>query len=312
MKVITENTVGSLSRSSVVTVGNFDGVHLGHKALINRCISLSQMEDDVSVVTFEPLPQTYFSPTRALARLNGPGQKLGLLEQSGVDLVWMMRFNQELAEMSAESFAKTVFADTLAARTVVVGNDFRFGKEREGDLVMLKKLGSDLGFTVSAVADVEIDRIRVSSTVVREMLANGLFDLAQKFLGYRFVMRGEVIQGSHLGRTLGYPTANLKLEAEPSPLSGVFAVKTRVGEGKWLDAIASLGTRPVVAGDEFLVEVHIFDFSGDLYGSRLEVDFISKIRDEENFDSMEQLVAQMKKDESTAREILRQQNNDEK
>ncbi len=306
MRVITENTIRSLCRSSVVTIGNFDGMHLGHKALVDRCIDLSEKISDVVVVTFEPLPQAFLIPTSAPARLSSSRQKLELLEKSGVDLVWMMRFNQELANMSAASFAKSVLADALAASTVVVGKDFRFGFSREGRLATLESLGGQLGFNVTTVADLEIGKTRVSSTTVRNLLANGGFERAQDFLGRRFTMQGEVIRGSQLGRKLGYPTANMKLEAEPSPLSGVFAVRARkTAETEYLDAIASLGTRPAIGGTEFLVEVHIFDYCGDLYGQQLEVDFVAKIRDEENFESMENLVAQMKKDESRARQILR-------
>ena len=306
MRVITENAVSSLSRSSVVTIGNFDGVHLGHKALIDCCVEHADRGQDVVVVTFEPLPQAYFAPLSAPARLGSTRQKLELLEQSGVDLVWMMRFNQELAQMRAGKFAQSVLSDALAATTVVVGEDFRFGQSRKGDLAMLKRLGNRLGYAVQTVADVAVGGQRVSSTVVREALAGGNFERARNFLGRRFTMQGEVIQGSQLGRKLGYPTANMKPEAEPSPLSGVFAVRTReVAQEGWLDAVANLGKRPAIGGTEFLVEVHIFDFSADLYGQRLEVDFVAKIRDEENFDSMDDLIVQMKKDEAHAREILR-------
>jgi riboflavin kinase/FMN adenylyltransferase len=305
MRVITENTFSPLSGSSVVTIGNFDGIHLGHRALIECCIEQAGKGQEVVVVTFEPLPQADFAPMKAPTRLSSSRQKLELLEQSGVDLVWTMRFNQELAQMSASIFAESVLSKALAASMVVVGEDFRFGRSREGDLAMLRKLGAPLGFAVQTVADIEVDGERVSSTAVRAALKEGDIEAAEKFIGRRFMMQGEVIEGSKLGRELGYPTANMRLEAEPSPLSGVFAVRVRVAsQGTWLNGVASLGKRPAVGGKEFLVEVHIFDFSADLYGRRLEVDFVAKIRDEENFESMSDLVAQIKKDECRAKEIL--------
>jgi riboflavin kinase/FMN adenylyltransferase len=306
MKLVTENSFQGLSDSCVVTVGNFDGVHLGHQTLISRCHELAQPGQDVAVICFDPLPQAFFRPTHAPGRLSTTTQKIQLFEQSGIDLVWMMRFNQELAEMSPENFARKVLSTGVSATHVVVGEDFRFGHARQGDLDMLQQFGGNLGFQVEAVADVEIDGERVSSTVIRKALASGDLVKAKKFLGRPFTMSGEVIEGQGLGRGLGFPTANMKLEAEPSPVAGVFAVKARLEEGsEWLNAVASLGNRPAVGGKEFLVEVHLFDFSADLYGQRMEVEFVAKIRDEENFDSMDALVEQMKLDAAQARKILR-------
>ncbi len=306
MRVITENAIRPLSNSSVVTVGNFDGVHVGHQTLVKRCREQAESGQEVVVVTFEPLPQVWFSAAKAPARLSSVTQKLELFEKSGVDLVWMMRFNQLLADIPAKKFAESVLSTSLAATRVVVGEDFRFGRSREGDLGMLIELGADFGFEVDTVAGVEVGGVRVSSTVIREALATGDFKRASKLLGRAFTMRGKVIRGRQLGRELGYPTANMQLEAEPSPLSGVFAVRTRLRkEGPWMKAVASLGQRPAVGGRQFLVEVHIFDFEIDLYGQRLEVEYVAKIREEENFENMELLVAQMKKDETRAREILR-------
>lgn len=305
MRVFSDNSFRPLSASSVVTIGNFDGVHLGHRALIERCIREAEKDQEVAVVTFDPLPQAWFAPGRAPARLSSTTQKLDLLGQSGVDLVWMMRFNQELAQMKAETFARSVLAEALSASMVVVGNDFRFGHAREGDLDMLARLGKKFGFRVVTVADVETEGLKVSSTSIREALARGNFDLAERLLGRRFTVQGEVIRGSRLGHDLGYPTANMRPEAEPCPLAGVFAVHTRrLADDAWQDAVASLGVRPVVGGKEFLVEVHLFDFDGDLYGQRLEVDFLEKIRDEQNFPTVDDLVAQMKRDDKKAREIL--------
>jgi riboflavin kinase/FMN adenylyltransferase len=309
MRVINENIIRPLTHSSVVSIGNFDGVHLGHQALIERCRSLAVSGQEVAVVTFEPLPQAWFAPQKAPARLTSVGQKQVLLAQSGVDLAWMMRFNQQLAGMSAGEFAESVLSEALSASHVVVGRDFRFGRGREGDLALLERLGGELGFEAVAVEDViagvQEGAERVSSTAIRKALANGELDRAAALLGRRFTIQGEVGEGSRLGRKLGYPTANLKLEAEPCPLAGVFAVRVRIGdETNWRDAVSSLGRRPAVGGGDFLVEAHLFDFSGDLYGKRLELDFVARIRDEKHFDTMDALVAQMKNDEARAREIL--------
>jgi len=305
MRVITENAIKPLSKSSVVTVGNFDGLHKGHQALIKRCKEHAREGQEVAVVCFEPLPQAFFRPEKPPARVCSVEQKIQLLEQSGVDLVWMMRFNQQLAQMPAETFAQSVFASALAASHVVIGNDFRFGYKRQGNLAALKQYGARLGFEVEAVADIRIDGERVSSTAIRKALAAGDMDRARDLLGRAFTMQGKVIRGLGLGRDLGYPTANMKLEAVPSPVAGVFAVQARIqGEGSWLNAVASLGRRPVVGGKEFLVEVHLFDFSADLYGLQLEVRFVEKIRAEEDFESMDDLIVQMKKDEARARDIL--------
>lgn len=305
MRIIRDNPGDAISASSVVTIGNFDGVHLGHRALIERCIEVAGKGSESAVVTFEPLPQAYFAPDRAPARLSSTAQKLELLEQTGIDLVWLMRFNRELAQMEAADFARRVLADTLSASLVVVGEDFRFGRGREGDLGLLTELGAELGYRVETVGDVELDGMKVSSTAIRDALERGDFSRAERLLGRRFTVQGVVIRGSRLGHELGYPTANMRPEAEPCPLAGVFAVRARqLPEGHWRNGVASLGVRPAVGGREFLVEVHLFDFDGDLYGKRLEVDFLEKIRDEQNFPSLDELATQMRRDEARAREIL--------
>lgn len=305
MRVIEDNAARGLARSSVVTVGNFDGVHIGHQALLRRARDLAQADQAAALVTFEPLPQAWFRPQQAPARLGGPERKLRLVAQSGMDLAWVMRFNRELAEMPAAAFAQEILAEGLGATRVVVGRDFRFGRKREGDLATLAALGETLGFSVEAVDDIELDGDRVSSSRIRALLAAGEFGQAERCLGRPFELEGEVIRGQQLGRELGYPTANLLPEAEPCPVSGVFAVRTRIGaDGAWMPAVASLGVRPAVGGSEFLVEVHIFDFEADLYGRRLEIRFVEKIRDEADFPDMQALVEQMKQDERRVRAIL--------
>lgn len=305
MRVIRNNRQPVLSDSSIVTIGNFDGVHQGHQALIKRCRERAGAGAEVAVVTFEPLPQVWFRPQQAPARLTGPQQKLRLLEEAGVDLVWVMRFDQELAELTARAFISTVICDSLRANAVVVGQDFRFGKSREGDLQLLMQFGQEFGFDVEGLADVELDGERVSSSAVRRALAAGEFRGAARLLGREFTIEGEVIAGQQLGHGLGYPTANIRPETLPCPLSGVFAVRCKLrGTAQWLDGVANLGTRPAVGGGEFLVEVHIFDFDDDLYGQDLEVAFVGKIRNELDFRKIEELKARMSIDETLAREML--------
>jgi riboflavin kinase/FMN adenylyltransferase len=298
------NDGACLSGRSVVAVGNFDGVHLGHRALLDRSQHLASDGESVAVVSFEPLPQAFFRPEQAPARITTVYQKLGLLKAAGVDATWLMRFDRAMAAMSANEFAQQVLARGLRAQTVVVGEDFRFGRRQEGDVEVLRSLGRDLGFEVETVPAVLFNGERISSSGIRKRLVAGDFSSAADLLGRPFRMEGHVIRGAGLGRTLGYPTANLAIRAEPSPLGGVLAAFSRVAGGPWLPAVANLGRRPVVNGKEALLEVHFFDFDKDLYGQRLEVQFVAKLRDELDFGSLDDLVAQMKKDEQEARRYL--------
>lgn len=293
---------------TVVTIGNFDGVHRGHQALIRRCCAAAGDGMRVAVITFEPLPQAWFRPDAAPARLTTVHQKLALLRAAGVDLCWLMRFDAQLEHLSAADFARRALAATLGARRVVVGPDFRFGYRRQGDVSLLTELGGELGFEVAVEAPVHGPSGRISSTAVRDALAAGEFADAERMLGRPFRMEGHVVPGQRLGRDLGYPTANLKIRARPSPLSGIFAVFARICDrgtpGPWRPAVSSLGWRPTVGGTEPLLEVHLYDFSGDLYGRRLEVEFVAKLRDESRFETIEALRAQMQADDAAARAIL--------
>ena len=296
---------GSLSpRGSAVAIGNFDGLHRGHAALVAACLERAGGALDVAVVTFEPLPQAWFRPERAPSRLTTVYQKLDVLRSLGVDLAWLMRFDSALAGLSAREFAEQVLRDGLSARQVVVGEDFRFGRGREGDVKLLRELGPGLGFEVASVAAVMCDGQRISSSGIRALLAEGDFATAARWLGRPFRMEGHVVRGARLGRSLGYPTANLRIRARPSPVAGVLAAFARTADGPWLPAVTNLGRRPAVGGTEPLLEVHFFDFDRDLYGQRLEVQFVAKLRDELNFRRIEDLVEQMQRDEQAARTIL--------
>ncbi|NIP18057.1 MAG: bifunctional riboflavin kinase/FAD synthetase [Xanthomonadales bacterium] len=307
MRLFRDNHRSDLSDGCIVTIGNFDSMHLGHQVLIDRCRELAGTGLDSAVVTFEPLPAALFAPNNAPPRVVSVRQKLELLAKSGMDLVWMMRFNRALAGMSARSFVERVIVTGLRARQVVVGEDFQFGRSRSGNLELLADLGREFGFEVQAIPAVMDAGERVSSTRIRGLLAGGKFGEVEKLLGRPFTMQGRVLRGTQLGRKLGYPTANMRPAAFPSPLAGVFAVRARnlTGKGPWRDGVSSLGRRPVVGGKEFLVEVHLFDFDGDLYGRRLEVRFVKKLRNEQKFENLDALVAQMRRDEQEAREALR-------
>lgn len=306
MRVIRDNPGRQLLQSSVVTIGNFDGFHLGHQALIRLCESLAEGSHSIAVVTFEPLPLAWFRPEDAPPRLMSVRQKLDFLAGKAIDLVWLMRFNQALAGMEAESFVQSVLVDTLAAKHVVVGEDFRYGKGRKGDIESLRLSGERLGFEVRVVPMIDIDGCRASSSNIRGSLAAGDLKQASVLLGRSYSMSGRVIRGRQLGRQLGYPTANIRLVASPSPLMGVFAIRARWGGSGWHDGVANLGTRPAVGGEGFLIEVHLFDFTGNLYGQKLEVEFTKKLRNETHFEDIDDLVVQMREDERQARFCLAQ------
>jgi riboflavin kinase/FMN adenylyltransferase len=290
--------------NSVVAIGNFDGVHLGHRALIERCQSVARPGELTAVVTFEPLPLAFFRPDNAPARLSTVYQKLERLRSAGVDLAWQMRFDGKLAGLSAREFVEKVLVEKMQARAVVVGEDFRFGRGKDGDVRLLAQLGDEFGFSTEIVSAVMCKGERISSSGIRAKLASGDFESAADFLGRPFSMEGHVCRGAGLGKKLGYPTANLAIRAEPSPLGGVLAAFSRVSGGPWLPSVANLGLRPAVGGKEPLLEVHFFDFDQDLYGQRLEVQFVAKLRDELDFDTLDELVDQMKRDEHKARDLL--------
>ena len=301
---------------SVVTIGNFDGMHLGHQALLRQCRELADNDETISVVTFDPLPQAFFRPQAAPARLTTVYQKLNRLRMEGADLVWLMRFDDSLSRLSARDFVLQVLVSGLAASKVVIGADFKFGHQREGDVEMLAELGKEFGFSVHIVPAVFVGDQRVSSTVIRQTLAEGDFDQAATYLGRPFRMQGHVVLGKQLGRTLGYPTANLRIRARPCPLTGILAVYARSLDqsaestdiAQWMPCVSSIGVRPTVGGTEPLLEVHFFDYEGDLYGHHLEVQFVAKLRDEVNFDSIDELVVQMRLDEAIARDCLTAEN----
>lgn len=292
-------------RGSIVCIGAFDGVHRGHRALLDRVRERAVARGLRSVVvSFEPIPREFFARGAPLLRLTSARDKIERIAEAGIDELLSLRFNATLAAMSAEDFVTVVLRDQLAAREVWVGADFRFGKARAGDVALLRGLGEDHGFTVNVFDDHEVDGQRVRSSEIRRLLGDGAFDAAANLLGRRFMIGGHVVHGQKLGRQLGYPTANIRLGKRTSPVGGIFAVWVHGVAGQPMPGVASLGTRPTVNGREPLLEAHLFDFDGDLYGRHLDVDFVAKLRDEEKFDGLDALIAQMDRDAIDARRVL--------
>jgi riboflavin kinase / FMN adenylyltransferase len=292
-------------RGCVATIGNYDGVHRGHQHLLAVLVRRArELGLPATVVTFEPTPREYFEGRDAPARLTRLREKLQALARYEVDRVVCLRFDARLAAIGARSFEDDLLGARLGVRHIVVGHDFRYARAREGTTASLRAAGEGLGFTVEEVPPFEIDGVRVSSSLIRAALETGDLPAATRLLGRPYRISGRVERGERLGRKLGFPTVNLPLHRKVIPLWGIFAV--RVG-GPGLDshaAVASLGTRPTLDGTVPLLEAHLFDFDGELYGRTLDVDFIVRLRDELRFDSLEALVEQMHRDAAQARKAL--------
>lgn len=292
-------------RGCVLAIGNFDGMHLGHEAIVEQLAARGREHGlPTAVLTFEPNPREFFDPARAPARLMRLRDKAARLAELGVDRLVLLKFDDRLRSWDGPSFVERVLVEGLGARHVVIGNAFRFGKGRTGTVDLLRDLGASHGFEVDEVAAVEVAGERVSSTRIRAALAAGDLDQARLLLGRDYRMTGRVMEGRKLGRTLGYATANLRLHRKVTPVSGVFAVRVEGAvDGAW-PGVASVGTRPTLGGGEVLLEVHLFDWRGDLYGRYLGVDFVSKLREESKFENLDALVTQMHDDARAARALL--------
>jgi riboflavin kinase/FMN adenylyltransferase len=294
----------------VATIGAFDGVHQGHRTVLRHLLDKSdELALPSVVILFEPLPREYFAPREAPPRLMSFREKFEALAELGIDRVLRVRFDEALRTMSAEDFIQSIFVDGLGARYIVVGDDLRFGRNREGGFELVQALAAKHGYQCMHTATLDLDGDRVSSTRIREALLAADFELAEKLLGRPYSMSGKVVYGDQRGRLLGAPTANLSLHRLRSPLTGVFAVEVsgvsagtgggadaRAANGMW-PGVANVGIRPTVA-EQFRanLEVHLLDFQGDLYGKRLTVVFRSKLRDEQKFDSLDALQKQIHED----------------
>jgi len=291
-------------RGCVATLGTFDGLHRGHDALIRETLRwAAERARPAVMVSFEPMPREFLNPADPPARLTNFRERWRLLDGCGLTALMLMRFGERLRSMPGADFVQ-LLRQRLRVGALVVGHDFRFGRNGEATAGYLEAVGPEHGFEVRVVPPVRVAGERASSSAVRGALAEGNLADAEQLLGRRYSMRGRVVGGQRLGRQLGYPTANMRLRRRRSPLDGIFAVRVRGVGAVPLGGVASLGTRPTVGGLEPLLETHVFDFDGDLYGRELEIEFIRRIREERRFDGLDALVAQMDLDARAAREIL--------
>jgi riboflavin kinase/FMN adenylyltransferase len=292
-------------QGSVVCIGAFDGVHRGHRAVLERVRGRAEHLRALPVaVSFSPIPRAYFAE---LPQLSSPREKIGALIASGMERVLLLRFNASMAAMAAEDFIASVLVERLAAREVWVGEGFHFGHGRKGDLALLQQVGIEDWFTAEAVPALMVDGERVSSSRIRGQLAAGEFESAATLLGRSFSIGGHVVYGQQLGRKLGYPTANIRLGSRVAPVGGVFAVRVHGVGDAIRPGVASLGVRPTVAtasAKEPVLEAHLFDFDGDLYGKRIQVEFVRKLRNEEKYPDLDAMVQQIDRDAIAARKIL--------
>ncbi|HEX5788567.1 MAG TPA: bifunctional riboflavin kinase/FAD synthetase [Woeseiaceae bacterium] len=294
-----------LREGSVVTIGSFDGLHRGHEALLEQVFAAAALDGLPSVVmSFEPTPREFFQAERPPARLMRFREKLDALAAHRVDLFYCPRFSAAMRSIRAVDFVRRILVHGLNARTLVIGDDFHFARQREGDAAFLGRLAPVLGFSLVQVPSIVIDGERVSSTAVREACEAGDMQRAERLLGRPYRMSGRVVRGASLGRRLGFPTANVDLRRRQSAVEGIFAVRVHGIAATPLSGVASVGSRPTFDGTKPLLEVHLFDYEGDLYGKYIHVDFIARLRGQEKYADVADLVAQMHVDADNARSAL--------
>lgn len=303
--------IDSIQRSlknPVLTIGNFDGVHRGHQALFRRVLEWARTLDGESVVmTFHPHPVDVLSPGKGPVFITPHERRLQLIADCGIDVTIVVPFDPQFARISAHDFVKSVLVETIGAKAIVVGYDYRFGFGREGNIEYLKTLGGDYGFEVETVSGIQLDGTVVSSTAIRELIREGELKKAQSLLGRPYEVRGVVMKGRERGgRLLGFPTANINLSTslQASPKPGVYVVEVKIGDATYGGA-ANLGYNPTFGDVDLSLEAHILDFSGDLYGEWITVRFLDRLRDEKRFSGPEELALQIRKDVEKARDILR-------
>jgi len=301
------HNIETFEQGCVLTIGNFDGVHLGHQQVLNKLKSAANQLGLPSVVmVFEPQPKEWFDATTAPARLSTLAEKIQLLDAQGIDALACMAFNNRFRGLSAEQFVTQVLVDGLNVKALIVGDDFRFGCDRSGDFAYLQKSGEQYGFDVEDTRTVEQEGERVSSTAVREALSDGNLSQAQLLLGREYSISGRVAHGQKLARTFGVPTANVLLKRNHTPLVGVFAVEVFTQAGNF-NGVANIGMRPTVGGTQPILEPHLFGFAGDLYGQRIKVVFKHKLRDEKRFNGLDELKAAILNDIQLAKAYFNEQ-----
>jgi riboflavin kinase/FMN adenylyltransferase len=308
---VTHGTIPPGSARCALTIGNFDGVHLGHQAMLERTVARARaLQLSACVLTFEPHPREFFTPAMAPARLTRLRDKLELMAAAGLDRVHVARFDARLAALEAERFVENVVARGLRAAWLLVGRDFRFGAKRGGDFALLERLAARHGYALEAMPEVALQGERVSSSAVRAALAAGDLADAERLLGRPFTMSGRVVHGEKLGRELGFPTANIVLRRRP-PLAGIFVVECQLeGEARWRPGAASVGRRPTVNPSALpLLEAHLLDYADNLYRRHLHVRFLKKLRDEKKYDDVPALRAAIEFDAARARAYFAKKTN---
>ncbi len=300
------NRLPAAALGGVVTLGNFDGVHLGHQALIQETVLRARARGVPAIlITFEPLPREFFGRGKAtVARLTRMREKVSAISKLGIDYIVILKFNHELAGKSASDFIHEILVDRLKAVEVIVGDDFQFGRDRQGNFAMLTEAGRQYGFTTFAMPTFLLEGARVSSTRVREALQNADHGLANRLLGRPYTMQGRVRHGNKLGRQWGFPTANIFLHRSLAPVGGIYTVLVHGLADQPLPGVANLGVRPTVDGTRALLEVHLLDFNQQIYGQYVEVEFCEKLRDEVRYPTVELLIEQIARDVEMAREYF--------
>ncbi|EKD55386.1 MAG: hypothetical protein ACD_60C00012G0011 [uncultured bacterium] len=292
----------SMPKGAVITIGNFDGVHRGHQALLQKVsLKARALATHSLAIIFEPQPREFFAKENKVARLTRFREKFFLLSKYGMDAVLVIRFNQHIAKLTAAQFVEQILVDALAAKWVIVGDDFQFGSGREGNVHFLQEAGKQAGFMTESIPSILLDQERVSSTRVRRCLAAFDHTEVQRLLGRPYTMQGRVVHGDKRGRIMGFPTANIYLHRLATPLEGIYVVRMHGIAKKALPGVASVGTRPTVGGTRCLLEVHLLNFNEDIYGRHVEIEFLEKLRDEEHFATIDLLIEQIKKDCDAAR-----------
>lgn len=292
-------------RGCAATIGNFDGVHLGHQAVLGQLSEHTEsLRLPVTVILFEPQPREYFTQALAPARLTRFREKVEALRRFGVDRVVCLRFDRHLASLPPDEFIRVILLDGLDVKYLVIGDDFRFGKGRQGNFALLQQAGEVHGFPVVNMHTFNIEGERVSSTRIREALLAGDLEAAESLLGRPYRMSGRVAHGDKRGRTIGFPTANIHLHRSATPVKGVFAVEMFGIRGEPVAGVANVGSRPTVDGTRTVLEVHLFDFDADIYGCHVQVSFLRRIRAERRFDSFEALKQQIEADARQARQYF--------
>lgn len=301
------HNIQTFEQGCVLTIGNFDGVHLGHQRVLNKLkVTAQNLGLPAVVMVFEPQPKEWFDAQTAPARLSTLAEKTQLLEAQGIDALACMAFNNRFRGLSAEQFVKQVLVDGLNVKAIIIGDDFRFGCDRSGDFAYLQKSGEQFGFEVQDTRTVEKEGERVSSTLIRQALDDADLAQAQTLLGREYSISGRVAHGQKLARTFGVPTANVLLKRNHIPLVGVFAVEVFTQAGNF-NGVANIGMRPTIGGTKPILEPHLFGFAGDLYGQRIEVVFKQKIRDEKRFNGLDELKAAILNDIQLAKAYFNEQ-----